>query len=579
VGGNQREEVNVVTRGGNYGWAVREGTVGGPKSGQTALGALSPLYEYARGSGNFQGMSVTGDVFARNNRFALLNDAYVFCDYVSGNVWSLRRQGAAVAVERIGGEGSVAAFGRDPSNNDVLLAKLVPGSIRRLVATPMTDSFPQTLSETRLFADLSDLSPAPGVLPYAVNRSFWSDHAEKRRWFVLPDPAARFTWTSEGTWGAPPGAVWIKHFDMEMIRGNPASRRRVETRFLVRNATGAYGVSYRWNDTGTEATLAPDEGVNFPLNVSVGGVMTSQTWSIPSRASCVSCHNAPAGHMLSFNTRQLNQTASINGFAGNQIETLAAAGYFNSDVPPANTLPRHIRPAESGATVASHVRSYLEVNCAYCHMPGGTAPSNWDAREATPLAATGLINGLANNSGGNPLNRLIVPGNPHLSVLLKRVAASDVFGRMPPIASNVLDAEAIAQLQDWIANSLPNRQTYATWRVQKFGPGGGGADGEPTANPDGDAADNHAEYLIGTEPGSGASFPNASVTIDGSQVTISLNVPADRLVWIETSTDLVTWSRWNVVGNNGLPGPAGPRAFSGSLTSDRQLFRPVVVED
>jgi len=212
-------------------------------------------------------------------------------------------------------------------------------------------------------------------------------------------------------------------------------------------------------------------------------------------------------------------------------------------------------------------------------MPGGTAPSNWDSREITPISATGLIDGLANNAGSNPLHRLIVLGNPGLSVFLKRVAAADGFSRMPPIASNVLDSEAIAQIQDWIGTSLAARQNYAAWRVQKFGASGGGASGEATANPDGDQANNQGEFLTGTEPDSGSSFPNATLTTDGNQITISLNVPADRLVWVETSTDLVTWTRWNVSGNNGLPGPAGVRSFTGPISSDKQFFRPVVSED
>lgn len=577
VGGNAREEVNIITRGGNFGWAFREGTIAGPKTG-TAVGAINPLYEYQHVGGNFGGYSITGGVFARNNRFALLNNAYYFADYVSGNIWSLRRNGGNVTVDRIAGEGGIVAFGRDPSNNDVLMANLNNGSIRRLVATTVTNSFPQTLSATGLFADLTDLSPTPGVLPYSVNRPFWSDFADKRRWFTLPDPAARFTWTNEGAWIAPAGAIWVKHFDIEMVRGNPASKKRLETRLLVRNSAGAYGVSYRWNDAGTEATLAPDEGVDFPLSITSNGSAIQQTWSIPSRASCISCHNAPAGHMLSFKTRQLNQDGPINGFQGNQIDLLASAGFFSNSLPPSNTLPRHTRPGEAGATTTSHVRSYLEANCAFCHMPGGTAPSNWDARELTPLSATGLINGIPNNTGGNPLNRLIVPGNTSLSVLLHRLAATGGFGRMPPIGSNVLDQATISQIQTWISSDLPARKDYAAWRVEKFGSTTSPA-GDPNANPDGDPATNQAEFLIGTEPNSGTSFPNSSLNTDGNQITISLPVPANRIVWIETSTDLITWTRWNVPGNNALSGPAGIRTFTGPLTGSRQFFRPVVLED
>jgi hypothetical protein len=99
------------------------------------------------------------------------------------------------------------------------------------------------------------------------------------------------------------------------------------------------------------------------------------------------------------------------------------------------------------------------------------------------------------------------------------------------------------------------------------------------ANPDGDSANNEAEFLIGTEPNSGGSFPNARITSDGSSLTISLSLPADRIVWIETSTDLITWTRWNVPGNHGLPGVAGIRTFTGALTLPTQFFRPVVIED
>ena len=87
------------------------------------------------------------------------------------------------------------------------------------------------------------------------------------------------------------------------------------------------------------------------------------------------------------------------------------------------------------------------------------------------------------------------------------------------------------------------------------------------------------EFLIGTEPDSGTSYPNASLKAIGNEITIGLDVPADRLVWIETSTDLSTWTRWNAPGNHGLPGPAGLRTFKGALTSDKQFFRAVVIED
>jgi glucose/arabinose dehydrogenase/mono/diheme cytochrome c family protein len=580
VGQNAREEINRITKGGNYGWAYREGTLNGPKSvpANATFTPTPPIYEYLRGSGPMEGISVTGGVWARNTGSALLEGAYIFADYHSGNIWALRMNGANAAVERIGGQAGIAGFGWDPSNNDVLAANINTGRIVRIGTADTLMSFPQTLSATHLFADLTDLSPSPGLLPYQINRPFWSDHALKRRWFVLPDPSAYFTWTEEGAWQSPAGAIWVKHFDLETVRGNASTAKRLETRLLVKNATGAFGVSYRWNEAGTEATLAPDAGVSFTVPVEENGVIANQTWTIPSRASCMTCHNQQAGFMLSFKTRQMNRNGVINGFDGNQISTLAFGGYFGNATPPPDTIPRHVRPSEFARPIGAHVRSYLEVNCGYCHMPGGTAPSNWDGRERTPLAAAGLLDGIPNNPGSDPLNRLVRSGDPERSVLLHRVAGTGGFTRMPAIATNELDEAAITMIRDWIQSSLPARKDYNTWRQEKFGsttsPEGGQAE-----DPDGDRAINYDEFLADTLPTTGASFPQQFVDLDADRVFFSLEIPANRRVVVETSTDLINWQRWDVPGNNGLLAPEGILTFSGSLTDPHRFFRAILWED
>ena len=67
-------------------------------------------------------------------------------------------------VERIAGEVGISAFGKDPSNGDVLLADIDGNRILRLVIDTPSGAYPATLSATGVFADLSDLSPAPGLL-------------------------------------------------------------------------------------------------------------------------------------------------------------------------------------------------------------------------------------------------------------------------------------------------------------------------------------------------------------------------------------------------------------------------------
>ena len=119
------------------------------------------------------------------------------------------------------------------------------------------------------------------------------------------------------------------------------------------------------------------------MNVTVGSVPYSQLWRIPSRAQCVSCHSSQAGYALSFNTRQLNLVKNVNGFAGNQLDLLRDGGFFSNIPESPGTLPRHVRPEETALPLEARVRSYLAVNCAYCHAGAdGTAPTQWDASAA-----------------------------------------------------------------------------------------------------------------------------------------------------------------------------------------------------
>lgn len=587
VGQDTYEEIDIVTKGRNYGWAYREGANNGSKSGQApenfdSLYHTPPLYEYVHtsvveGDAIFKGNSVSGGVVYRGTRHSNLIGAYIFSDHVSGHIWSLVRNATGPpTVTRIAGESNVVAFGKDPSNQDVLLVDYNDGRLLRLTSSAGTGTYPATLSATGLFADLADLSPSPGLLPYAPNLAFWSDHAVKSRWFSIPTAGAAMTWSRDGQWTFPNGQIWVKHFDLPLNRDNPTTRKRLETRVLVKNASGAYGVSYRWNDAGTEATLVPDAGVEFDVNITAGGNPSVQRWRIPSRAECMICHTSQAGHALSFSTRQLNLSQTVNSFSGNLLTLLSGAGYFTNTPEAPNVLPRHVRLDEVSQPVESRVRSYLAVNCAYCHMAGGSAaPAAWDGRIELALDQTGLINGTAVNNSGSTVNKLVVPGDTAHSVLLNRVAVTNGFTRMPPIGSNQLDTQAIDLLTTWISSSLPTRQTFTDWRLQQFG-SSNSTNGDPLADPDNDGVNNTAEYLASTSPLDGASFFKAEPAVTGpagDTITVTFSVPPNRSAVVETSTNLSDWFYWDVPGNSGLPQAGGPVTLTGPAEGSRQFFR------
>lgn len=454
VGQDSYEEINLITKGGNYGWAAREGTHAGPRIPPASFSSIDPEFEYPHLhlSGNLhdKGNAVTGGIVSRGGRFPEFEGAYFFADWQSGNIWKLLRGTPHPTVERIAGEGGIVAFGRDPSNQDILLADYDGQRLLRLTIAATHSEFPQTLGATGLFADLKDLSPTPGLISYTPNLSFWSDYAIKRRWFSLPDTTSRMTWSRDGAWTFPSGMLWVKHFDLETTRGVPATRKRIETRVLLRNDEGVFGVSYRWNDAGTEAMLVSEAGEDFDLPINVKGVPQTQHWHIPSRSECTTCHNATAGYGLSFSTRQLNRATNMRGFSGNQLDLLRTHGFFTNAPDPASRLPRHVRPDETAFSVEARVRSYLSVNCSYCHLPGGSAPPTWDARSLLTLAQTGLIDGHPANNQGDPANRLVAPGDPQHTILLSRITGTGGVSRMPPLGSSELDPSAITLLTHWV---------------------------------------------------------------------------------------------------------------------------------
>ena len=576
VGQDTYEEVDLITRGGNYGWVYREGkhdtafNTPTPPARPAGFSPTDPIWEYTHAS-NGGGSAVIGGVVYRGSRFASLTGAYIFGDQVSGSIWALTRPGGVATVQRIAGQAGLTTFGTDPSNGDVLVSDYNGGRVMRIITTTPNGSFPTTLSATGLFADLTDLSPAPGLLPYTPNLTFWSDYAVKRRWFIIPDAAGKMTWSRDGAWAFPSGEIWVKHFDLETERGNSASaKRRIETRVLVRNASGVYGVSYRWNDAQTDATLVADGGDDFAVNITVGGTPYAQPWRIPSRAQCVTCHSPQAGHALSFNTRQLNLANTINGFSGNQLDLLRTGGFFSNPTESPNVLPRHLRPDETAWPLEARVRSYFAVNCAYCHQAGGSGPS-WDGRAELTLAQTGLINGAA-TSALHAGDQLVVPNDLSHSVAYNRIALTNGYTRMPPLASNELDQTAIALVANWITQSLPTRQTYAQWRLAQFGSSTSAA-GDPAFDADADGRSNYDEFLASTNPRNSASFLLPQITAAGPNLTLGFNVPANRSFQIETSADLATWSLWNVPGNQGLPQPGGAVSITAPGAGPQQFFR------
>src|SRR5581483_1755967 len=136
--------------------------------------------------------------------------------------------------------------------------------IKRLVYNNTTNGapLPATLADTGAFTNLTSLTgpndplqPAAGIVPYDINVPFWSDNAIKSRWFSIPNTNLTITFAPNANWSFPTGPRWVKHFNLQLTSGDASSEIRLETRLLVKNAAGVYGVTYRWGNSKTNATL------------------------------------------------------------------------------------------------------------------------------------------------------------------------------------------------------------------------------------------------------------------------------------------------------------------------------------
>jgi glucose/arabinose dehydrogenase len=114
VGQDLWEEVDIITKGGNYGWRLREGVHRfGPNGSDPRSDLIEPIWEYHHDIGK----SITGGHVYRGKRLPQLAGCYLYADYVTGKIWALKVEGPSntvVANYTISGNVSpIMSFGED----------------------------------------------------------------------------------------------------------------------------------------------------------------------------------------------------------------------------------------------------------------------------------------------------------------------------------------------------------------------------------------------------------------------------------------------------------------------------------
>jgi uncharacterized repeat protein (TIGR03806 family) len=489
VGWELWELVFRIERAGNYGWSIVEG----PQSVHVdrRVGP-TPILPPALSLPHTDGVSITGGFVYRGKQFPELVGQYIFGDWETRRIWGGRWNGTELAEQRDLVEPTVRVvdFAED-HRGELYVLDYDDGTLHAFVRqSPKQSSqqFPRQLSESGLFGSTADHIVADGVIPFSVNVEQWSDGATAERFVGMPGegvvkvlPNKR---TVEGSMFSsstefPVGSVLAKTLSLELEKGKPETRQRIETQLLHFDGKFWNAYTYAWNDEQSDAALVQANGMTREIKVTdpqAPGGYYRNTWRFSSRVECARCHNQWAEYALGFNVRQLNRRHDYGDLSDNQLRALSHVGLLSLEAKPAkkagqsvelseldpegfeSAFPHLTNPYDSTADLNDRARSYLHVNCAHCHRNGGGGTAYIELQEELTLAATKTL-GTKPTQGTFeiPNPEIIAAGDPFRSVLFYRMAKTG-SGRMPHLGSEFVDQRAVRLIHDWIRQLPPRHE-------------------------------------------------------------------------------------------------------------------------
>jgi glucose/arabinose dehydrogenase len=131
VGQDSFEEVDLLQKGGNFGWNTMEGLhCFNPSGGCNMTGLVLPVVEYSHSEGE----AVIGGYVYEGSRIPSLVGTYVFGDYISGTIWGLKETtpGSWTRSQLLSTQRNISSFGQDEAGEVYVVD--YAGSILKLVS-------------------------------------------------------------------------------------------------------------------------------------------------------------------------------------------------------------------------------------------------------------------------------------------------------------------------------------------------------------------------------------------------------------------------------------------------------------
>jgi uncharacterized repeat protein (TIGR03806 family) len=492
------EMAHLVKPKDNYGWSRMEGGHDFYLDRKTnGLPLTPPTIEHHHA----EFRSLTGGLVYYGKELPDLNGVYVYGDYSTGRVWGMKHDGTKPVwhKELASPRFQITCFATNTRGELLIVDHRAAGESGFYTLAPQPDAppstFPKRLSESGLFDDVAKHRMKPGVVPYSVNAPFWSDGLHKERFIAVPGGGQIEPARSRG-WNFPDRTVIVKSFAHETEEGNPASRRWVETRFMTKQGSEWFGYTYVWNAAGTDAELVPSGGTDREFVTKTATGERKQVWHYPSRAECMVCHSRAANFVLGLCELQMNKPHDYGGgFACNQMRALERFGLMKVDSPdgmsellrkqgeakglkdqalkeyvtahgpqkdqrsptptsllsdPPAGYQALVDPFDPKHDLTKRAKSWLHSNCSSCHVEAGGGNARMELEYGTPLDKMRVLDEKPlHHTFDIPDAKLIAPGSPERSVLLKRVSTRGQH-QMPAIGTNRPDDRGVALLREWI---------------------------------------------------------------------------------------------------------------------------------
>jgi uncharacterized repeat protein (TIGR03806 family) len=319
-----------------------------------------------------------------------------------------------------------------------------PGVDQALVES---EAMPPKLSAFGLFRGNDPALPSTGI-GYTLRAPLFSDYADKYRFISIP-AGGKAKVAADGTIEFPVGTVLVKSFGWPDVNDG----RPVETRLLIRRASGWAALPYIWDTDGKDATLALG-GRRVPVTFKTpDGATHSIRYAVPNKNQCKECHSL-GGEIVPIGPKVRNFI--LDPAASGKLRSV----YFENPAALKPTMPVWDDP-KSGS-VATRARAYLDVNCAHCHNPAGSASNSglflrWTDDPAGVNFGIGKRPTAAGRGSGG-MDFAIAPGDPGHSFLIYRLESTDPGIAMPEVGRSTVHREGAALLRQWIAE-MPKGDT------------------------------------------------------------------------------------------------------------------------